>query len=89
VDWFEAQVKLGGEVRTLQFFAMRSIAVIKILRDYQREETERMIAFRAGASPANTAGQRGAMRILLSLPPTGTLKFGQETEMSPRRTLPK
>jgi hypothetical protein len=25
VDWFEAQVKLGGEARTLQFFAMRSM----------------------------------------------------------------
>jgi transposase len=90
VDWFEAQVKLGGEARTLQFFAMRSMssgggfhraytnatqqafleahehafdyfggvfrtlrydnlgsAVKKILRGYQREETERMIAFRS------------------------------------------
>lgn len=26
VDWFEAQVKLGGEARTLQFFAMRSMS---------------------------------------------------------------
>jgi transposase len=26
VDWFEAQVKLGGEARKLQFFAMRSMA---------------------------------------------------------------
>jgi transposase len=25
VDWFEAQVKVGGEVRKLQFFAMRSM----------------------------------------------------------------
>jgi transposase len=90
VDWFEAQVKLGGEAHTLQFFAMRSmhsgggfhraytnatqqafleahehafayfggvfrtlrydnlaVAVKKILRGYQREETERMIAFRS------------------------------------------
>ena len=90
MDWFEAQVKLGGEARTLQFFAMRSmssgggfhraytnatqqafleahehafayfggvfrtlrydnlaVAVKKILRGYQREETERMIAFRS------------------------------------------
>ena len=90
VDWFEAQVKLHGEARKLQFFAMRSMssggafhrayfnatqqafleahehafayfggvfrtlrydnlgsAVKKILRGYQREETERMIAFRS------------------------------------------
>jgi transposase len=90
VDWFEAQVKLRGEARKLQFFAMRSMssggafhraytnatqqafleahehafayfggvfrtlrydnlgsAVKKILRGYQREETERMIAFRS------------------------------------------
>jgi hypothetical protein len=26
VDWFEAVVKLDGELRTLQFFAMRSMA---------------------------------------------------------------
>jgi transposase len=26
VDWFEAQVKVGGEARQLQFFAMRSMA---------------------------------------------------------------
>jgi len=26
VDWFEAQVKLGGEARMLQFFAMRSMS---------------------------------------------------------------
>jgi len=26
VDWFEAQVKLGGETRTMQLFAMRSMA---------------------------------------------------------------
>ncbi len=26
VDWFEAQVKLGGAARTLQFFAMRSMS---------------------------------------------------------------
>jgi transposase len=26
VDWFEAQVKLGGETRKLQFFAMRSMS---------------------------------------------------------------
>jgi len=26
VDWFEAQVKLGGEARKLQFFAMRSMS---------------------------------------------------------------
>jgi transposase len=90
VDWFEAQVKLGGEARTLQFFAMRSMnsggafhraytnatqqafleahehafayfggvfrtlrydnlaaAVKKIFRGYERQETERMIAFRS------------------------------------------
>jgi transposase len=90
VDWFEAVVKLDGELRTLQFFAMRSMAsgdgfhraytnatqqafleahehgfdyfggvfrtlrydnlkaaVKKILRGYQREETERVIAFRS------------------------------------------
>jgi transposase len=90
VDWFEAVVKLDGELCTLQFFAMRSmasgdgfhraytnatqqafleahehgfsyfggvfrtlrydnlkVAVKKILRGYQREETERVIAFRS------------------------------------------
>ena len=90
VDWFEAQVKLGGEARTLQFFAMRSMnsggafhraytnatqqafleaheyafayfggvfqtlrydnlaaAVKKIFRGYERQETERMMAFRS------------------------------------------
>jgi len=90
VDWFEAVVKLGGEARKLQFFAMRSMAsgdafhraythatqqalleahehafayfggvfrtlrydnlasaVKKILRGYQRVETDRMIAFRS------------------------------------------
>jgi transposase len=90
VDWFEAVAKPGGELCTLQFFAMRSMAsgdgfhraytnatqqafleahehgfryfggvfrtlrydnlkaaVKKILRGYQREETERMIAFRS------------------------------------------
>jgi transposase len=90
VDWFEAVAKLDGELRTLQFFAMRSmasgdgfhraytkatqqafleahehgfryfggvfrtlrydnlkVAVKKILRGYQREETERVIAFRS------------------------------------------
>jgi transposase len=90
VDWFEAQVKLGGEARRLQFFAMRSMnsgaafhraytnatqqafleahehafayfggvfrtlrydnlaaAVKKIFRGYERQETERMIAFRS------------------------------------------
>ena len=90
VDWFEAQVKLGGETCKLQFFAMRSMysggafhraytnatqqafleahelafayfggvfqtirydnlaaAVKKILRGYERHETERMIAFRS------------------------------------------
>jgi transposase len=90
VDWFEAVVKLDGELRKLQFFAMRSMAsgdgfhraytnatqqafleahehgfgyfggvfrtlrydnlkaaVKKILRGYQREETERVIAFRS------------------------------------------
>jgi transposase len=90
VDWFEAQLKLGGEARTLQFFAMRSMhsggafhraytnatqqafleahehafayfggvfctlrydnlaaAVKKIFRGYERQETERMIAFRS------------------------------------------
>jgi transposase len=26
VDWFEAAARLGGEMRTLQFFAMRSMA---------------------------------------------------------------
>jgi transposase len=90
VDWFEAQVKLDGEARRLQFFAMRSMnsggafhraytnatqqafleahehafayfggvfhtlrydnlaaAVKKIMRGYERHETERMIAFRS------------------------------------------
>ena len=90
VDWFEAQVKLDGEARKLQFFAMRSMnsggafhrayanatqqafleaheqafayfggvfrtlrydnlaaAVKKVMRGYQRQETERMIAFRS------------------------------------------
>ena len=90
VDWFEAQVKLDGEARKLQFFAMRSMnsggafhraytnatqqafleahehafayfggvfrtlrydnlaaAVKKIMRGYERHETERMIAFRS------------------------------------------
>jgi transposase len=90
VDWFEGMAKLGGEVRKLQFFAMRSMwsgdafhrayphstqqalleahehgfhyfggvfqtlrydnmssVVKKILRGYQREETERIIAFRS------------------------------------------
>jgi transposase len=90
VDWFEAAARLGGELCTLQFFAMRSmgsggafhraytnatqqafleghehgfdyfggvfhtlrydnltIAVKKILRGRQREETERVIAFRS------------------------------------------
>ncbi len=90
VDWFEAQVKLGGEAQKLQFFAMRSMnsggafhraytnatqqafleahehafayfggvfrtlrydnlaaAVKKIMRGYERHETERMIAFRS------------------------------------------
>jgi hypothetical protein len=90
VDWFEAVVKLYGEARKLQFFAMRSMAsgdafhradthatqqalleahehafayfggvfrtlrydnlasaVKKILRGYQRVETDRMIAFRS------------------------------------------
>src|ERR1039457_4377209 len=90
VDWFEAVVKLDGEARKLQFFAMRSMAsgdafhraythatqqalleahekafeyfggvfrtirydnmsslVKKILRGYQRIETDRMIAFRS------------------------------------------
>jgi hypothetical protein len=100
VDCFEAVAKLDGELRTLQFFAMRSmasgdgfhraytdatqqafleahehgfgyftgvfrtlrcdnlkVAVKKILRGYQREETERAIAFRSrtGDSKANTA----------------------------------
>ena len=30
VDWFEAVVKLDGELRTLQFFAMRSMALALI-----------------------------------------------------------
>ena len=90
VDWYEAQVILGGEQRKLQIFAMRSmgsggafhraytnatqqafleahelafdyfggvfrtlrydnlkLAVKKILRGYQRVETERMLAFRS------------------------------------------
>lgn len=90
VDWFEATVRLAGELRKLQFFAMRSMssgdgfhcaytnatqlafleahelgfayfggvfetlrydnlssAVRKILRGRQREETERIIAFRS------------------------------------------
>lgn len=90
VDWFEAAVRLDGQMRTLQFFAMRSmasggafhraytnatqqafleghehgfvyfggvfqtlrydnltLAVKKILRGRQREETERVIAFRS------------------------------------------
>jgi len=90
VDWFEASAKLGGELRVLQFFAMRSMgsgdafhraytnatqqafleghehgfayfggvfrtllydnlsaAVKKILRGRQREETNRVIAFRS------------------------------------------
>ena len=90
VDWFEAAARLDGQLRTLQFFAMRSmgsggafhraytnatqqafleghehafdyfggvfhtlrydnltIAVKKILRGRQREETERVIAFRS------------------------------------------
>lgn len=90
VDWFEATARLGGEVRQLHFFALRSMAsgggfhraytnatqqafleghehgfryfggvfhtlrydnltmaVKKILRGRQREETERVIAFRS------------------------------------------
>src|SRR6516164_5335270 len=90
VDWFEAAARLDGQVRRLQFFAMRSmasggafhraytnatqqafleghehgfvyfggvfhtlrydnltLAVKKILRGRQREETERVIAFRS------------------------------------------
>ena len=90
VDWFEAAARLGGQIQTLQFFAMRSMgsgggfhraytnatqqafleghehgfeyfggvfhllrydnlssAVKKILRGRQREETERIIAFRS------------------------------------------
>lgn len=90
VDWFEGMALLGGEVRKLQFFAMRSMGsgdafhrayphatqqalleahehafhyfggvfktlrydnmtsvVKKILRGYQRVETERIIAFRS------------------------------------------
>lgn len=90
VDWFEGVARLGGELRELQFFAMRSMAsgggfhraytnatqqafleghehgfayfggvfrtlrydnlssaVKKILRGRQREETERIIAFRS------------------------------------------
>jgi len=90
VDWYEAQAILGGETKTLQIFAMRSmasggafhraythatqqafleahelafpyfggvfatlcydnlkVAVKKILRGYQREETARMLAFRS------------------------------------------
>ncbi len=90
VDWFEADVRLDGELQTLQFFAMRSMgsgdgfhraytnatqqafldahehafhyfggvfrtlrydnlkaAVKKILRGYERVETERIIAFRS------------------------------------------
>jgi transposase len=90
VDWFEGMAILGGEVRKLQFFAMRSMGsgdafhrayphatqqalleahehafayfggvfktlrydnmtsvVRKILRGYQRVETERIIAFRS------------------------------------------
>jgi transposase len=90
VDWYEANVKLGGETQKLYFFAMRSMAsgdafhcaythatqqalleahekafayfngvfrtirydnmaalVKKILRGYQRIETDRMIAFRS------------------------------------------
>lgn len=90
VDWFEAAARLDGQMRTLQFFAMRSMAsgggfhraytngtqqafleghehgfdyfggvfhtlrydnltsaVKKILRGRQREETERIIAFRS------------------------------------------
>ena len=90
VDWFEGMAILGGEVRKLQFFAMRSMGsgdafhrayphatqqalleahehafnyfggvfktlrydnmtsvVKKILRGYQRVETERIIAFRS------------------------------------------
>src|SRR5271170_4236597 len=90
VDWFEAVARLDGELRTLQFFAMRSMAsgvgfhraytnatqqafleahehafsyfggvfrtlrydnlaaaVKKIMRGYERHETERMIAFRS------------------------------------------
>jgi transposase len=90
VDWFEGTAILGGEVRKLQFFAMRSMGsgdafhrayphatqqalleahehafsyfggvfktlrydnmtsvVRKILRGYQRVETERIIAFRS------------------------------------------
>lgn len=89
-DWYEAKVKLGGTVRNVYFFAMRSMAsgdafhcaythatqqalldahekafayfggvfrtirydnmsslVKKILRGYQRIETDRMIAFRS------------------------------------------
>lgn len=90
VDWFEAAARLGGEMRQLQFFTLRSMAsgggfhraytnatqqafleghehgfryfggvfrtlrydnlssaVKKILRGRQREETERIIAFRS------------------------------------------
>jgi transposase len=90
VDWFEGMAKLGGELRQLQFFAMRSMGsgdafhrayphatqqalleghehafhyfggvfktlrydnmssvVKKILRGYQRVETDRIIAFRS------------------------------------------
>jgi transposase len=90
VDWFEAAARVGGQMRTLQFFAMRSMfsgggfhraytnatqqaflegmehgfryfggvfatlrfdnltaAVKKILRGRQREETDRIIAFRS------------------------------------------
>lgn len=90
VDWFEAAARLGGEMCTLQFFAMRSMvsgggfhraytnatlqafleahehgfsyfggvfhtlrydnlssAVKKIMRGRQREETDRIIAFRS------------------------------------------
>jgi hypothetical protein len=44
VDWFEGVVRLDGELRTLQFFAMRSMASGDGFRDYD--------AWRSNVSPS-------------------------------------
>ena len=115
VDWFEAVVKLGGEARKLQFFAMRSMAsgdafhraythatqqalleahehafayfggvfrtlrydnlasaVKKILRGYQRVETDRTIAFRSHWGYQSAYCARGEERAHRRCQPAGT-----------------
>ena len=109
VDWFEGMAILGGEVRKLQFFAMRSMGsgdafhrayphatqqalleahehafdyfggvfktlrydnmtsvVKKILRGYQRVETERIIAFACRSRSSDSMAVEEALRLGIS-----------------------